>query len=68
MPEIYPGLSTAEYWTIGIIGAIILFISVLLHELAHSIIALKYGLNVHQISVSELVFIGELLPTTIRGH
>ncbi len=49
MPEIYPRLSIAEYWTIGIIGAIILFISVLLHELAHSIIALKYGLNVHQI-------------------
>ena len=49
MPEIYPGLITTEYWTIGIIGAIILFISVLLHELAHSIIALKYGLNVHQI-------------------
>ena len=40
MPEIYPGLSPAEYWTVGIIGAIILFISVLLHELAHSIIAL----------------------------
>jgi Zn-dependent protease/predicted transcriptional regulator len=49
MPEIYPGLSPAEYWTIGIIGAIILFISVLLHELAHSIIALKYGINVNQI-------------------
>jgi Zn-dependent protease/predicted transcriptional regulator len=49
MPEIYPGLSIAEYWTIGIIGAIILFISVLLHELAHSIIALKYGINVNQI-------------------
>jgi Zn-dependent protease len=50
MPEIYPRLSIAEYWTIGIIGAIILFISVLLHELAHSIIARsKYGLNVHQI-------------------
>jgi Zn-dependent protease/predicted transcriptional regulator len=49
MPEIYPGLGPAEYWTIGISGAIILFISVLLHELAHSIIALKYGLNVHQI-------------------
>ncbi len=49
MPEIYPRLSIAEYWTIGISGAIILFTSVLLHELAHSTIALKYGINVNQI-------------------
>ena len=49
MPEIYPGLTREEYWIIGILGAGILFISVLLHELAHSIVALKYGLKVHQI-------------------
>jgi Zn-dependent protease len=33
----------------GIAGAIILFISVLLHELAHSILSVKYGLTVRQI-------------------
>jgi Zn-dependent protease/predicted transcriptional regulator len=49
MPEINPGLSTLEYWTMGIICAIILFVSVLLHELAHSIIALRYGIKVRQI-------------------
>ncbi len=49
MPEIYPSLTREEYWIIGILGAGILFISVLLHELAHSIVALKYGLKVHQI-------------------
>ena len=49
MPNINPGLSTLEYWIMGIICAIILFFSVLLHELAHSIIALKYGIKVRQI-------------------
>ena len=33
----------------GILGAGILFISVLLHELAHSILALRYGIRVRQI-------------------
>jgi Zn-dependent protease len=51
MPEIYPGLARTEYWIIGILGASILFISVLLHELAHSIVALKYGLKVRQIEL-----------------
>lgn len=49
MPEIYPGLDITAYWIMGIMGAIVLFISVLLHELAHSIIALRYGLKVRQI-------------------
>jgi Zn-dependent protease len=51
MPEIYPGLARTEYWIIGILGASVLFISVLLHELAHSIVALKYGLKVRQIEL-----------------
>jgi Zn-dependent protease len=49
MPQIYPGLNTIEYWVMGAIGAAVLFISVLLHELAHSIIATRYGLKVRQI-------------------
>jgi Zn-dependent protease/predicted transcriptional regulator len=49
MPEIYPGLNISVYWIMGIIGAIILLVSVLLHELAHSIVALRYGLEVREI-------------------
>jgi Zn-dependent protease/predicted transcriptional regulator len=49
MPEIFPDLSSIEYWTMGVSGAILLLVSVLLHELSHSIVAIKYGINVRQI-------------------
>jgi Zn-dependent protease/predicted transcriptional regulator len=49
MPLFYLGLPQSVYWTIGILGAIVLFISVLLHELSHSIVAKRYGYKVRQI-------------------
>jgi Zn-dependent protease/predicted transcriptional regulator len=49
MPELFPGLPSAEYWIMGIVGAALLFTSVLLHELSHSIVAMKYGIRVRQI-------------------
>ncbi len=49
MPLFYPGLPQSVYWTMGILGAIVLFISVLLHELSHSIVAKRYGYKVRQI-------------------
>ena len=49
MPLFYPGLPPSVYWTMGIFGAVILFISVLLHELSHSIVAKRYGYKVRQI-------------------
>jgi Zn-dependent protease/predicted transcriptional regulator len=49
MPQFFPNLSIIHYWIMGIVGAIILFISVLLHELAHSLLSLRYGLKVRQI-------------------
>lgn len=49
LPPEYPGLSLATYWFIGVIGAIVLFASVLIHELAHSYVAKKSGLPVRRI-------------------
>ena len=49
IPEIYPGLSFSVYWTMGVIGSILLLMSVLVHELAHSVVALRYGLKVREI-------------------
>lgn len=49
LPLEYPGLSSANYWLIGVISAVTLFASVLLHELAHSYVAKKNGLPVKRI-------------------
>ncbi len=49
MPRFYPNLESSSYWIMGIAGAIVLFMSVLLHELAHSLLSLKYGIRVRQI-------------------
>ncbi len=51
MPSMYPGLSTATYWAIGITSAIILFVSVLLHELSHSYLATRNGLPITRITL-----------------
>ena len=49
MPRYFPNLTIVQYWIMGATGAIILFISVFLHELMHSIMALRYGMKVRQI-------------------
>ena len=49
MPSYYPTLNESQYWMMGAIGAVILFISILLHELSHSLLSIRYGIGVHQI-------------------
>lgn len=49
MPHYYPNLTRTEYVVMGVTGTIILFVSVLIHELAHSILSIKYGVKVDQI-------------------
>ena len=51
MPQHYPGLGLTTYWAIGIVSAIILFVSVFLHELSHSYIAKKNGLPIARITL-----------------
>jgi len=51
MPQHYPGLGATTYWTIGIVSAVILFVSVFLHELSHSYIAKKNGLPIARITL-----------------
>jgi Zn-dependent protease len=51
MPHQYPGLSVATYWAIGVASAIILFASILIHELSHSYIAMKNGLPIARITL-----------------
>ncbi len=49
IPMLLPGLVYGIYLIVAVVGAIILFGSVILHELAHSIMAIRYGIKVRQI-------------------
>src|SRR3954468_3173014 len=46
---LYPGWSPLTYWGVRILGALFLFVSVLLHELSHSLVARARGLPVNSI-------------------
>jgi len=50
-PQLYAGWSSATYWGVGFISALLLFVSVLLHELAHSLVARRRGLPVKNITL-----------------
>ncbi len=49
MPRYVPDLNQLQYWIMGITGSIVLFLSVLIHELSHSLVARSYGIRVKQI-------------------
>src|SRR5579872_5138587 len=51
MPQYIKGLTSTNYWIMGSLGTILLFFSILLHELAHSIVATKYGIPVRSITL-----------------
>jgi Zn-dependent protease/CBS domain-containing protein len=50
-PSAYPGFSTWTYWITGIISTLLIFVSVLIHEMAHSLVARSRGLPVSSITL-----------------
>ena len=50
-PPLFPDWSIGTYWIVGAISTVLLFVSVLLHELAHSLVAESEGIPVHSITL-----------------
>jgi len=50
-PTQYEGWATSTYWIVGTISAVLLFLTVLIHELAHALVALRKGLEVPRITL-----------------
>jgi Zn-dependent protease/CBS domain-containing protein len=50
-PVYIPGLSAGAYWAMGVAGAIGLFLSIVIHEFFHSIVARRYGLPMKGITL-----------------
>lgn len=62
-PAQYPDWGGATYWITGAIASLLLFVSVLLHELAHSFMARRFGYPVESITL--FIFGG---VTKIKGE
>lgn len=50
-PQLYPGLENSTYWWMGVVGAIGLFLSIVVHELSHSLVGRYYGMPIRGITL-----------------
>jgi Zn-dependent protease/CBS domain-containing protein len=50
-PKAAPELPGLSYWISGVAASLLLFVSVALHELSHSFIAMKYGQSIASITL-----------------
>ncbi len=51
LPDAIVGLSDLERWLLGLAGGVAFFVSLLIHELAHSLVARRYGMEVTSITL-----------------
>jgi Zn-dependent protease len=50
-PTNYPDYSVTDHWVMGIVAALMLFASVVLHELGHSYVAKTHGVPIRRITL-----------------
>lgn len=50
-PEYYKNLPQSSYWWMGVAGALGLFLSIVIHELTHSLVARQYGVVMKSITL-----------------
>ena len=50
-PEYYKDLPQSAYWWMGVAGAVGLFLSIIFHELTHSLVARRYGVSMKEITL-----------------
>jgi Zn-dependent protease len=50
-PREFPGLAPRVYWTAGVIASILFFVSIIVHELMHSLVAMRSGIKIGAITL-----------------
>ncbi len=50
-PRNFPGLEPPTYWVAGLIATLMFFTSVVIHELAHSLVAIRSGIEIPEITL-----------------
>lgn len=66
LPALAPGRTAAVYWLAGVVGALVLVLSLLVHELAHAVMARRAGLGVRRITLWLLGGVSELAEQPAR--
>src|SRR5467141_3532888 len=51
LPSAAPGQTSSAYWTAGVVSAFVYLASLLAHELAHSVVAMRRGVRVEGITL-----------------
>ena len=50
-PTAFPKAAAGKYWLMGVATAVLFFASLIIHELAHSWVALRYRIRIHRITL-----------------
>jgi Zn-dependent protease/CBS domain-containing protein len=69
-PHWYPDLTPQNYWIMGVVGALGLFISIVAHEFCHSLVARKFGMPMKGITLFIFGGVAEMgdEPPTARAE
>ncbi len=69
-PYLYPGMTREAYWTMGVLGALGLFASIVAHEFCHSLVARKVGIPMKGITLFIFGGVAEMgdEPPTARAE
>src|SRR3981081_3636313 len=51
LPSASPGQTSGAYWAAGVVSAFLFLVSLLAHELAHSVVAMRRGVRVEGITL-----------------
>ncbi|PYQ14709.1 MAG: hypothetical protein DMF80_11635 [Acidobacteria bacterium] len=49
-PAYHPDLPAASYWAKALVAALLLFLSILIHEMGHALVALRHGIAIRSIT------------------
>src|SRR5512136_51546 len=50
-PARYPDLPASSYWAKGLVASLLFFVSILLHELGHAVVARRHGQRTRSITL-----------------
>lgn len=69
-PAVSPGLDTVTYWSMGIVGLFGLAFSIVVHELAHSLVARRFDMPIKGITLFVFGGVAEMRqePTSPKGE